>query len=632
MTLDQEFLEILCCPKRLCRGDLSQCQKEDKVILECQSCGDVYPVKNGVPILFPNLDFSPHFNKRHWDLEINAESYASKYNSYLKKQGTPWGLYTHVSELRALDKLIKSVNFDFEGKVILDCGSGNGRLLSEYSKAKTKIGIDTSLSLLLDNKRREPDFWLVCGQLEDMPFKDSIADFSASVRVFQHIRASKQAFAEMARVTKPSGYVSLELYNKLNLKELYKRFRMSKLMDKIWPWGLDYDAYYSYRDIEKWCGDNFVKPIKYSGAGWGIHFYLFEPLRFRGLAPKPLQKLVYDLFLLLEDIVGTWPVFSKTLEKICFIGSIQAAGKKKTVLKKINNRFIRFRQRKAFNLFQKVLMDRNHALVGSDRHHLNLTVNWLKKAQDITPDAGVSRGFSFIKSDKSNNLGWQPSYPETTGYIIPTFIKAGKLLADPDLIRRARRMADWLNQAVKSAGWMLKNEYNKEGRWIDNNASSVDQKRTTYNIYAVPPLAKLALLANSDNLKSLAIRVGDFTVSKQEANGWFSEADFEERDDYLLHTIAYTIDGLWDTGELLNEERFLNSAKKALAGVISASDEKGRIPGRLNSTWQGESDWLCLTGLAQIGVTCVKVYHRTQEEKYLDLAKKIKEFLKTCQN
>src|SRR5262249_29946945 len=44
-------------------------------------------------------------------------------------------------------------------------------------------------------------------------------------------------------------------------------------------------------------------------------------------------------------------------------------------------------------------------------------VDWLLRAQGVTGDAGVSYG--YFPCSPENNSGWRPSYPETTGYIIP---------------------------------------------------------------------------------------------------------------------------------------------------------------------------------------------------------------------
>ena len=74
------------------------------------------------------------------------------------------------------------------------------------------------------------------------------------------------------------------------------------------------------------------------------------------------------------------------------------------------------------------------------RTHLESAIAWLCRAQDARDgqrDAGgVAAGWSFED-------GWLPSYPETTGYIIETFVAAADLLNRPELKARALRMVDW---------------------------------------------------------------------------------------------------------------------------------------------------------------------------------------------
>lgn len=672
MVLLKKYLGLLACPKRHCRGELSLAGEN---FLACKECGDQYRIIDGIPILYPNDKYSKETHARHWDMEKNAASYAKKYNSYLKKEGNAWGRYTHVSEIEAVKKLTEGV--DLTGKTILDLGCGNGRLLSLYPEAGLKIGLDTSLMLLQAAKKREPDFLFVCAQMEDLPFRDCVADFSVSVRVFQHIRVPKEAFSEMVRATKPSGQVALEIYNKFNLKELYKRLRMLKWMDRIKPWGLEYDRYYSFLEIEKWYRENFVRIAKYAGAGWGIHFYLFELVMFRRFVPEKLQKIAYNIFLGLERVVGTWPFFSKTMEKVCVIGSLQGKSSTGIIPRALDKLENRSNLKRAIN-FQELIQNRNYCFTSTDREHLALSLGWIKKAQDATADSGVSRGWSPIRNIKTNHKGWQPSYPETTGYIIPTFIRASKVLGDRDFLRRASLMADWEinimypngavhggnitakpNQAVfdtgqvirgfialfnetknekylqaaeKSAGWMLMNENGKEGQWVENNAACVNPDSTTYNTFAAAPVAQLGKIINNEEFLGLGRRVGLFALSKQNQCNWFDGADFRARSDALLHTIAYTIDGLWDLGDILEENKFSESARLAIDGVLSRMDERGSIPGRLNGKWESQADWACLTGIAQTAVTSMKIYEKTGMSGYLEAARKAKEFLKSCQN
>lgn len=672
MTLDQNLIEILCCPKRLCRGDLGS---EGAASLSCRECKSLYPIIDGIPVLFPNVEYSPTAHRRHWDQQVHATSYAGKYDGYLKKQGHPWGLYTHESELFAIKRLTTGI--DLGGKTILDAGCGNGRLLTAYPEAGQKIGIDASLALLQAAKKREPSFWFVCGQLEDMPFKDAAADFSVSIRVFQHLRAPEQAFAEMVRITKPSGHVALENYNRYNLKELYKRIRMWEPLARRRPWGLSYDAYHSFRDIEQWSDACFVKPLAYRGAGWGFYFYLFELVNFRGRAPHWLQRPIYRVWFWFERQLGSWPVFRVTMEKICFIGSVQAPANKPSLPRRIKQKIVLRQAAKKLGLIQQVLEDRNYAFVGSDEAHLHQTIGWLTRAHDATPDGGVARGASLRPGGKANRFGWQPSYPETTGYIIPTMLRAAELLRDRDLASRARKMADWelaimypsgavhggnltepsapaifdtgqvirglvaiyqktredkyLVGARRAADWLAKEEAGR-GLWIENNASSVDNTTTTYNVYAAAPVVTLGILTDTTSYREMGIRVGVHTLKQQNAKGWFVGSDFKQASDALLHTIAYTIDGLWDISVSFNRDDFKIGAQRALDGVLSAMRDNGFIPGRLDNTWGSSTKWACLTGIAQIGLSCGKVFRTTGERKYQTAARRTLDFLKARQN
>ena len=66
-------------------------------------------------------------------------------------------------------------------------------------------------------------------------------------------------------------------------------------------------------------------------------------------------------------------------------------------------------------------------------------IGWLCRAQDMstTGDGGVAKNFS-LKS------GWSSSYPETTGYIVPTLLDYARTSGDDAYAGRARRMLDWL--------------------------------------------------------------------------------------------------------------------------------------------------------------------------------------------
>src|ERR1051326_5381081 len=61
----------------------------------------------------------------------------------------------------------------------------------------------------------------------------------------------------------------------------------------------------------------------------------------------------------------------------------------------------------------------------SGRDHLLAAAEWLKRAQDATGNGGFSGRYHL-------RTGWSSSYPETTGYIVPTLLELSRYLGDPD--------------------------------------------------------------------------------------------------------------------------------------------------------------------------------------------------------
>ncbi len=75
--------------------------------------------------------------------------------------------------------------------------------------------------------------------------------------------------------------------------------------------------------------------------------------------------------------------------------------------------------------------------VNQNQDHLQAVFAWLCRAQDANKDGGVAGRYRL-------DTGWTTSYPETTGYIIPTFFDYYHLTKNSEYRDRALRMADWL--------------------------------------------------------------------------------------------------------------------------------------------------------------------------------------------
>ena len=58
--IDRELLKILVCPVE--KGELVYLESESK--LRCQSCGRVYPIRNGIPIMLIDEATAPKFDRK----------------------------------------------------------------------------------------------------------------------------------------------------------------------------------------------------------------------------------------------------------------------------------------------------------------------------------------------------------------------------------------------------------------------------------------------------------------------------------------------------------------------------------------------------------------------------------------
>jgi hypothetical protein len=284
--------------------------------------------------------------------------------------------------------------------------------------------------------------------------------------------------------------------------------------------------------------------------------------------------------------------------------------------------------------------------VHAHRVHLEAAIDWLCRAQDVRaqqPDAGgFSAGWSFED-------GWLPSYPETTGYIIETFIAAAGVLSRPDLVARAQRAIDWelslqheggafpghfgeagshpvifnvgqimhgmvagyfqlgrkecLESAVK-AGWWLARQQDEDGCWRKFEHNGVPH---VYNTRGTWALAATGLLANEPELTRAARRNLDWALTQQTQSGWFATNAFTPEKAPFTHTIAYAIRGFGESGVLLNDERYLSAALTAARGMARVQRADGWLAGTYADDWQPRASYSCLTGVAQMSLNWTRL-------------------------
>lgn len=293
---------------------------------------------------------------------------------------------------------------------------------------------------------------------------------------------------------------------------------------------------------------------------------------------------------------------------------------------------------------------------------------WIALAQDrsASADGGVARDFSLV-------TGWNTSYPETTGYIVPTLLAAADRLGRPELEARARRMLDWLvdiqqpdggfqggvigaspvrsvtfntgqilmglaagvarwgdayRPALQRAGDWLVSIQDPDGCWRKGSTPFAQPGEKVYETHVSWGLFEAARVQQGRGYAEAAMRNVRWALSHQLPNGWFGSCCLEEPDRPLTHTIGYALRGVLEAHRFAPEPALLAAARRTADGALSALRDDGWLPGRLDARWQAGGDWVCLTGSAQIAHCWLMLHEETGEPRYLDAATRALRFVR----
>ena len=310
--------------------------------------------------------------------------------------------------------------------------------------------------------------------------------------------------------------------------------------------------------------------------------------------------------------------------------------------------------------------------VGSNEAHLRAAIEWIARAQDASPDDGVSRGYSVL------GRKWGPSYPETTGYIIPTFFDYFHATGDDESRQRALRMADWeisgqmdngavqsgdldlfprkpavfntgqvlfglvrayketkedkyKKAAEKAADWLVEAQDN-DGSWRTGLSALTTNPVHVYNTRTAWGLLEAYTITLKETYLKSAVDNIDWALTQQLDNGWFTNNAFDISETPLLHTIAYAIRGVLECGANLDKKLYISAAAKSADALLELQQEDGSLYGKYDSNWKNTVKWSCLTGDAQVSVIWLRLFELTRDIKYLDATMRMNCFLKRTQD
>ena len=286
-------------------------------------------------------------------------------------------------------------------------------------------------------------------------------------------------------------------------------------------------------------------------------------------------------------------------------------------------------------------------------------VAWLGLAQDrsASADGGVSRHYSLID-------GWGTSYPETTGYIIPTMLEYARLRNDDTSRQRAKRMLDWLvsiqfpgggfqagpvgraplvpvtfntgqilvglargvrefgayhSAMCRAADWLVETQ-DADGCWRKHPSPYAYAGEKTYETHVAWGLLEAARVEPNKPYAAAAIANVRWALRWQQDNGWLDKCCVDDSSRPLTHTLGYALRGIIEVYRFTKDEYFLRAATRTANGLLTAIGPDGFLAGRLRSDWSADVDWVCLTGNVQIACCWLILYQHTGEVRYRDAA------------
>jgi len=298
---------------------------------------------------------------------------------------------------------------------------------------------------------------------------------------------------------------------------------------------------------------------------------------------------------------------------------------------------------------------------------LSALMDWLSCAQDqsLSRDGGVARDYSLIH-------GWASSYPETTGYILPTFLDYAEFSGRPEMRERARRMADWLvriqlpgggfqggkidatprvpvtfntgqillglvaaetafggyREALhRAADWLVETQ-DSDGCWRKHPTPFAAPGEKEYETHVAWGLFEAARIEPQRGYGDAGLANVRWALESQAANGWFSKCCLDQPARPLTHTLAYALRGVIEAYRFSEDRPFLDAARRTADGLLSTLGSDGTLPGQMLPDWSPAVDWVCLTGTAQVAHCWLLLSQLTGEARYAQAAAKANQFVR----
>ena len=306
--------------------------------------------------------------------------------------------------------------------------------------------------------------------------------------------------------------------------------------------------------------------------------------------------------------------------------------------------------------------------IRSIEEHLRAAADWLLRAQAATPDDGVAHSYD-VRAGK-----WLASYPETTGYIIPTLYDYAKYFDAPAYADAAHRMALWevavqlpdggvragtmaaevvvptvfntgqvlfgLARAasetgdesiraalIRAADWLVAAQ-DEDGCWRRFPSPFTTTKTAAYNTRTAFGLVRAFAVVQDQKYLDVAERNVAWALGTARPNGWLPGNCLTENadDSALTHTIAYSIRGILEVGLAAGKTQYVEHALRMGKAVALRQRADGSLPAYYNPDWSPKVGWTCVTGNSQMAIDWLRLARETGETGLIENARRANRF------
>ena len=299
---------------------------------------------------------------------------------------------------------------------------------------------------------------------------------------------------------------------------------------------------------------------------------------------------------------------------------------------------------------------------------VDANVDWLHRAQErsASDDGGVA-AFYGVAPGK-----WSASYPETTGYVVPTLLSYAQRRNDGATRRRARRMLDWLvslqfpdgsfpgglvgefpqvpvafntGQILlglaagerefggyrlplrRAADWLAATQ-DADGCWRRHASPFTVPGERTYDVHVAWGLLEADRSDPGRGYSDVALRNIRWALTRQRGDGFLDRCCIEDPVRPLTHTLGYALRGIIEGYRTGGDDDILAAARLTADGLLDCLDADGFLPGRIEQGWRAAVDWSCLTGTVQIALCWLMLYDITGQRRYLTAGRSANAFVR----